>query len=337
VSSRVIIRPAVKDDLEAISRLRNEAILGSRQRAYSREQLLQWARVQPGDRTLNRVSDACVLVGVSGKQIIACNSLDLDEKEMVGLFVHPTYQDQDLGSRMVREVERLATQFGILDLRAEAAEPAIGFYRKCKYRPRSGAGIQIDFRTGLNSLSMTRSFPHRQTRFGARVHRLLSQTGIPLDYGRIHRIKLQPEARELATIGNDIHGREQQLHPDSAMAWYALRNTASEDNIDLQVVSAFRSVGYQVSIIERKRKAGQSTRKILSVSAAPGYSEHHSGRAIDINSGDSKPLEECFENTSAFEWLTGNAEDFGFSLSYPRNNRHGIAYEPWHWYHQPGK
>ena len=25
------------------------------------------------------------------------------------------------------------------------------------------------------------------------------------------------------------------------------------------------------------------------------------------------------------------AGDFGFALSYPRGNRHGIAYEPWHW------
>ncbi|MBK7960075.1 MAG: D-alanyl-D-alanine carboxypeptidase family protein [Bdellovibrionales bacterium] len=31
-------------------------------------------------------------------------------------------------------------------------------------------------------------------------------------------------------------------------------------------------------------------------------------------------------------WLTENASRFEFQLSYPRNNDHGIIYEPWHWY-----
>ncbi|HVT32680.1 MAG TPA: D-alanyl-D-alanine carboxypeptidase family protein, partial [Rhodanobacteraceae bacterium] len=33
----------------------------------------------------------------------------------------------------------------------------------------------------------------------------------------------------------------------------------------------------------------------------------------------------------AFAWLKRHASRFGFRLSYPRRNRHGIAYEPWHW------
>ena len=67
------------------------------------------------------------------------------------------------------------------------------------------------------------------------------------------------------------------------------------------------------------------------MSAAPGYSEHHTGRAIDITTPGTQPLEPAFETTPAFEWLTGSAHEFGFRMSYPRNNRHGIAYEPWHW------
>ena len=51
---------------------------------------------------------------------------------------------------------------------------------------------------------------------------------------------------------------------------------------------------------------------------------------IDISCPESEPLEECFENTTAFEWLTKSAHRYGFTLSYPRNNRHGIAYETWH-------
>ena len=70
---------------------------------------------------------------------------------------------------------------------------------------------------------------------------------------------------------------------------------------------------------------------ILKVSAAPGYSEHHSGCAIDVTTPGYKALEEPFETSPAFKWLSDNAEKFDFSLSYPQNNPHGVAYEPWHW------
>jgi D-alanyl-D-alanine carboxypeptidase len=142
---------------------------------------------------------------------------------------------------------------------------------------------------------------------------------------------LQPECTEFASIGTDLAGREQFMRPDAARAWFELRNAASADGVELQIVSAFRSVEYQADIIRRKRARKQPMKTILEVSAAPGYSEHHTGRALDLSRAGASPLEVDFENTDAFEWLVHNARDHGFHLSYPRGNRHSIAYEPWHW------
>jgi D-alanyl-D-alanine carboxypeptidase len=44
-----------------------------------------------------------------------------------------------------------------------------------------------------------------------------------------------------------------------------------------------------------------------------------------------RSLELEFERTEAFRWLSQNAGRFGFSLSFPRDNRYGYMYEPWHW------
>ena len=139
------------------------------------------------------------------------------------------------------------------------------------------------------------------------------------------------EARELVSVGLDIQGREQRLTPEAAKAWIEMKAAAEKDGEVLQLVSAFRSVDYQKGIIQRKLAAGQSWEQILRVSALPGFSEHHTGRTIDVTTPGSKVLEEEFENTSAFRWLVKRAGEFGFTMTYPRGNKFGVAYEPWHW------
>ncbi len=174
--------------------------------------------------------------------------------------------------------------------------------------------------------------PHRCDRSErVRIVERAFALGVPRDYGRRRQLALVREPRELASIGLDIHGREQWLARPAARAWKRMAAAAKEDSIALLFVSAFRSADYQLGILQRKIERGLAMDDILRVSAAPGYSEHHSGRALDVTTPGSTPLEEVFEHSDAFAWLQGNASRFGFHLSYPRANRHGIAYEPWHW------
>jgi D-alanyl-D-alanine carboxypeptidase len=157
------------------------------------------------------------------------------------------------------------------------------------------------------------------------------ELGIPADYGERFKLALCEETTELVSIGADVMGREQRLHPKAAEAWQRMRAAADEDGIQLLVVSGFRGVDYQGSLIQRKLDRGMKIADVLSINAAPGYSEHHTGRALDLTAPDCPPLEQGFERTDTFAWLTQHAGKHAFRLSYPRNNPHGIAYEPWHW------
>jgi zinc D-Ala-D-Ala carboxypeptidase len=143
--------------------------------------------------------------------------------------------------------------------------------------------------------------------------------------------RIFPEAKELVSVGLDIHGREQRLTPQAAVAWNDMKAAADKNGETLQIVSAFRSVDYQKQIVQRKLAAGQSWEQILRVSALPGYSEHHTGRTIDVTTPGCQPLTEQFEGASAFRWLAQHAGEFRFTMTYPRNNKFGVAYEPWHW------
>ena len=115
----------------------------------------------------------------------------------------------------------------------------------------------------------------------------------------------------------------------------SLAAAALADGVILKIVSAFRSAERQAEIVRAKLERGLSLDAILEVSAPPGYSEHHTGRAIDITTDGVPALELEFERTAAFRWLSANAALFGYSLSYPKDNPHGYAYEPWHWCHKP--
>ncbi|NOY71127.1 MAG: D-alanyl-D-alanine carboxypeptidase family protein [Gammaproteobacteria bacterium] len=167
-----------------------------------------------------------------------------------------------------------------------------------------------------------------------KIHRDL---GIPEDYECNYGLSLQREEYELLEIGNDIYGRLQRLAPAAANAWKEMKYQAEKEGIILNVVSAFRAVNRQKEIIQKKIESGQPISEVLKVCAAPGYSEHHTGRALDLTSTGCEPLSEIFENTEAFSWLVENGGFYLFSLSYSKGNKAGILYEPWHWAYIPSK
>jgi len=163
------------------------------------------------------------------------------------------------------------------------------------------------------------------------LRELHDELGIPEDYGQNGGPPVFDEALDLVDVGPNLVGRAQRLTPAAAKSWKAMRAAANADGVTLMIVSGFRSVDYQARLIRKKINAGQAIEEILEVNAAPGYSEHHTGLAVDIATPGSRPLTEEFETTEAFEWLGRNAGRFGFSMSYPRNNPWGFVYEPWHW------
>jgi D-alanyl-D-alanine carboxypeptidase len=159
--------------------------------------------------------------------------------------------------------------------------------------------------------------------------------GIPADYGWRRQLPIQRQARRLVALGEDCFQRQQLATAATANAWQSLQGQAELAGVDLQLVSAYRSHDYQYQLVRRKLQQGQRIEQILQVSAAPGFSEHHTGRALDLTTSGCAVLTEAFADTDAYRWLLRHAGGFGFKLSYPRDNVHGIAWEPWHWCWQP--
>jgi D-alanyl-D-alanine carboxypeptidase len=134
---------------------------------------------------------------------------------------------------------------------------------------------------------------------------------------------------DIAEVGAD--GRDHLLVPAAAEAWRRLKAAALAACVDLFIVSAFRSIDRQAEIVRRKLEGGATVESILTVCAPPGFSEHHTGKAVDLSTSGSRLLEVEFDQTPAYAWLTEHASEFGYYLSYPVGNSWGYQYEPWHW------
>jgi LAS superfamily LD-carboxypeptidase LdcB len=139
----------------------------------------------------------------------------------------------------------------------------------------------------------------------------------------------------LQAAGRDRFGRRHWLQPAACRAWTRMLQAAHRDGVELELISSFRSFRDQCRILQRKRRQGLDWSLILRVSAAPGFSEHHTGCAVDIAVPGQPPLTEDFEQSPAFAWLSTHAGSHGFHLSYPRDNCWGYIYEPWHWRYWP--
>ncbi|PSB02285.1 M15 family metallopeptidase [Merismopedia glauca] len=125
-----------------------------------------------------------------------------------------------------------------------------------------------------------------------------------------------------------------KLHKAAAKKYKAMIAAARSQGVIIVPISGFRSVNDQDTIFFGvKAQRNQDVRERAKVSAPPGYSEHHTGYAVDIGDGRSPAtdLKQSFENTKAFKWMRQNAARYQFELSFPKNNPQGLSYEPWHW------
>ena len=125
-----------------------------------------------------------------------------------------------------------------------------------------------------------------------------------------------------------------KLRTKAAEKFLEMQSNARASGVILVPISGFRPISQQESLFfEIKEQRAQAASKRAQVSAPPGYSEHHTGYAVDIGDGRAPAthLSPSFEQTAAYRWLAKNAAKYSFELSFTPNNLQGISYEPWHW------
>jgi hypothetical protein len=96
----------------------------------------------------------------------------------------------------------------------------------------------------------------------------------------------------------------------TANAYLAMQAAADADGVDLRIVSGFRTMEQQEYLYGCYVNCSCNN---CNLAARPGYSNHQSGHALDLNTSSSGVL----------TWLNARGASFGFARTVPS--------EPWHW------
>jgi LAS superfamily LD-carboxypeptidase LdcB len=162
---------------------------------------------------------------------------------------------------------------------------------------------------------------------------------------------------QLETIEGRHEARKDAARAARALLAEARAALAAEglaSRVHIGIVSAYRSAGLQFQIWQGKGRQGGfpyyyrqllkkgrlrpgdygpqavdvTAREIAQWVAAPGYSNHQDGLAIDFAIGEvGRGLGKIGPRAWLYRWLTANARRFGF---------HPYAKEAWHWTYRPG-
>lgn len=147
----------------------------------------------------------------------------------------------------------------------------------------------------------------------------------PLLVNKYNKLPDDFEPKKLITIEGDYVAT-----PDTVKAYNQLITDMKKEGLVIYVVSSYRSYSYQKNLYNYYMKKDKSKEVVDTYSSRPGYSEHHTGRALDIS--QVKGNLDAFEGSDEAKWVYENAYKYGFIVRYKENQKDvtGYIFEPWH-------
>ena len=120
------------------------------------------------------------------------------------------------------------------------------------------------------------------------------------------------------------------LEKECASAFIKMARDARSEGFNIRAISTYRTYEYQENLYNNYAKE-DGINKADTYSARPGFSEHHTGLAVDIDNINTSYTN--FSSTKEFLWIKENAHKYGFILRYPKDKEHitGYIYESWHY------
>lgn len=133
------------------------------------------------------------------------------------------------------------------------------------------------------------------------------------------------------SVGDDIIEVERRTYD----AYLRLKEALAQEGVYIDLDTALRSMAAQQEVMDRytmRYGAGFAAKTV----APAGYSEHHTGLALDlylnVDGRDIYYIEEMVQYPDLWADIHEKLADYGFILRYPQGKEHitGYGYAPWH-------
>ncbi|MBR3523997.1 MAG: M15 family metallopeptidase [Bacilli bacterium] len=150
-------------------------------------------------------------------------------------------------------------------------------------------------------------------------------------------------------IVNKLHYVDQNFEPDNLVsmsgygngylvkdahdAYVELYNAAKADGMNLIITTSYRNYGFQSTLYYNYvNRDGQESADTYS--ARPGYSEHHTGLAVDLSTPSLTNAFTEFIYTDEYKWMQNNCYKYGFIQRYTDENQYITGYQPEAWHYR---
>lgn len=158
--------------------------------------------------------------------------------------------------------------------------------------------------------------PSTSGNFSTKGYEIVEEDGITYIYGIMM-------ASKSFSLPEDF---DPGVNEEALNAFNQMQEDAANEGLDIYISSSYRSYSDQERIyngyVEYDGKEAADT-----YSSRPGYSDHQTGMAFDLNS-----IDDSFGYTAESDWVKDNAHKYGFIIRYPEGKEDitGYQYEPWH-------
>ena len=152
---------------------------------------------------------------------------------------------------------------------------------------------------------------------------------------KTHKLPDDWESKVVLEEAENIYGETFLVEKKALKSFLALREELLEEGIDIELDSTYRSVAEQQELWDdwTVEYGEDYVKKYVAV---PGYSEHHTGLAIDVclekDGVRIDDNDDMIAEVEIFAEVHKHLADHGFILRYPEGKEDitGYSYEPWH-------
>ena len=173
----------------------------------------------------------------------------------------------------------------------------------------------------------------RPTKAVASAAHKKSRTDYLLLVNKTHKLPDDYEAKlDLVTVKN-CFGKEFQVERETYAHFTELQADLLKEGIQIELESTYRSVARQKELTEELRLS-EGEDYVKNYVAVPGYSEHHTGLALDVTIvKNGKTTDDYYGTTETpYQIMHRYLANHGFILRYPpgKTTITGYTYESWH-------